>query len=181
MPPPAMVRQPQARAARKQLGLEREVDDVGDPEPRAQQLAAAACQDNSPSRRGVVLTIPSAAADRVGDVGTGDARDRRRTGRRARRELGRRVQLGVDDGEAPTPSVSSACATAAPAPPAPNCTTRSRAASGNSRRKLSAKPDQSVLCPTARPSLNTTVFTAPSARASGERSSSSGITACLQG
>jgi hypothetical protein len=49
------------------------------------------------------------------------------------------------------------------------------------RRKFSAKPNQSVLWPVIRPFLMTTVFTAPSASASGESSSKSGRIACLQG
>ena len=42
-----------------------------------------------------------------------------------------------------------------------------------------AKPVLSVLCPTSRPSRTTTVLTAPMMRASGDISSSSGITASL--
>ncbi|MNE45994.1 hypothetical protein D3C80_1403120 [compost metagenome] len=80
-----------------------------------------------------------------------------------------------------TPSCSRAWATAAPAPPAPICTTRSRATPGRPRRKPSAKPRQSVLWPTRLPSSNTTVFTAPMPRASGDSSSSSGMIACLHG
>ena len=48
-------------------------------------------------------------------------------------------------------------------------------------RKLSAKPQLSVLCPMRRPSLNTTVFTAPIAAASGASSVRNGTTLCLKG
>jgi len=58
---------------------------------------------------------------------------------------------------------------------------RARGTSGSSRRKLSAKPHQSVLCPIARPASKTTVLTAPSARASGAMPSRKGMIACLAG
>jgi hypothetical protein len=70
---------------------------------------------------------------------------------------------------------------AEPAPPVPSSTTRDRSACGSARRKAQAQPEPSVLWPTSRPPSNTTVFTAPMARASGDSSSSSGSTACLQG
>ena len=79
------------------------------------------------------------------------------------------------------PSASIAWATAEPAPPAPTSATRSSDAPGKPRLRPAAKPDASVLWPVVRPSRNTTVLTAFIARASSERASSSGITACLHG
>ena len=155
MPPPDHGAAAQRARRAQELGLEREVDDVGDPE-----LAGAAGSAGSGMPGyfampiGVVLTIPSAPPTASRDV--------RRRRRRARRRSARpsspascsaRARSVSTIVSAPTPSVSRACATAAPAPPAPNCTTRSRGASGSSRRKLSAKPDQSVLCPIAPPVL----------------------------
>ena len=70
---------------------------------------------------------------------------------------------------------------AEPAPPEPSSTTRLRSACGKARVKPQDQPLPSVLWPMAWPPWNTTVLTAPMARASSDRPSSSGITACLQG
>ena len=72
-------------------------------------------------------------------------------------------------------------AQAEPAPPAPIRTTRDKSASGSARRKPQLQPDPSVLCPTHRSPSRTIVLTAPIARASSDKASSSGITACLHG
>gem|GEM_PF-4699657 len=70
---------------------------------------------------------------------------------------------------------------AEPAPPVPSSRTRDRSASGSWRLKFQDQPEPSVLWPMSLPSRCTTVLTAPMARASSESSSSSGMTACLQG
>ena len=59
--------------------------------------------------------------------------------------------------------------------------TRSIGAPVIASRKLSAKPQQSVLWPSLLLPPNTTVFTAPIVRASGDNASSTGTTACLKG
>ena len=131
---------------------------------------------------GVALIRPSAVRHRGCDIGashgTAGAEPRADLSgqRRARGPRRYRRSSAVC-----APSVSCGMATAAPAPPAPNCTTRRSGTSGSPRRKLSAKPNQSVLWPMRLPSRSSTVFTAPSARASGDSSCSSGMTACLHG
>ena len=81
----------------------------------------------------------------------------------------------------PAPRSQSARATALPAPPAPRRRTRSSAAPRIAERKLSAKPQQSVLWPMDLPPSNTTVFTAPIAAASGDSSSRWAMMLCLKG
>src|SRR5439155_940678 len=60
-------------------------------------------------------------------------------------------------------------------------TTDPVAAPGRPRKKLCSNPNTSVLWPTARPPSNTIVLTAPTAAASGDRSSRYGTTSRLQG
>ena len=166
----------------QELGLEREIHDLRDPERRrGAVLPAAAGRDGRSCR--------SACNGSARPPRPSHPRDPRRharaPARNARTSAAARPSARAASMSkmvsVPTPSVSAACATAAPAPPAPSCTARSSGTSGRKRRKLSANPHQSVLCPTLLPSRSTTVFTAPSARASGESSSSNGSTACLQG
>ena len=120
---------------------------------------------------GVVLTTPSASANAFRKSLPGSPAPHRSVPITRRSRSAARAQSVSTIGSWPTPSVRAAEPRRRlrrrhrTAPPGP------RATSARPRRKPSAKPHQSVLWPMLRPSLNTTVLTAPSARASADSSS----------
>ena len=78
-----------------------------------------------------------------------------------------------------TPQPRSATAIALPTPPAPTIATTPPGGAAMLSAKAAAKPLESVLWPTSRPSSTTTVLTAPTSRAPSDSASRSGITASL--
>ena len=184
MPPPGSTRQPRARARRDQLGLQREVDDVGDPEVRAQQLGRAPTIPGWPCMpTGVALTRPCAPAERALQVGRhgdpvvaeplGQAYDARVGARRGPRRARRRARR---------PGRAARSRPRRRRPRRRRATARSSHRFGQHLRGTPARSRTSRCCGRAsRPSRNTTVLTAPRSAASSESSSSSGTTACLNG
>ena len=172
-----------ARARRlQQLGVEREVDDLGHPQPGAQQFGRQRQAGQLVHAGGRGVDQPGGAVQRRGHVGAG----RHAAGAVQRVQLrsrGRaRVGLAVDDHQLLRAQAQHrmrdgrAGAAGAEQHHAAQVGLR-QGARGSPR----PSPLPSVLWPMARPSRKTTVLTAPIARASSDRSSSSGITACLQG
>ena len=183
MPPPSSVRQPIAARRLEQLRLQREIDDLDDPLRDAQQVGW--------QRQPGILRH------------AGRGRVHQTIGLRpspARRSLTRAI---CREGNSALSVATSACILAvidvvdiealraelehrvadrrASAARAELHDVSGRRRRASPRLKLSAKPHQSVLCPTRRPSENTTVFTAPSALASSLSASSSGRMVCLHG
>ena len=157
---PAAVEDPAASLAggQDQCGVERPVDDVGHPQPRVEQVGAAAAGQGERSCR---------------SGSRGPARRRRRARRRATApatarspsrpaSAAARVGVAVEHPDGPGAQVQRARARRPRRPrqrragrPGPS------AASGRPGSTARAKPVVSVLWPTARPSRSTTVFTAP--------------------
>ena len=181
MPPPSLMRQPSARAARSSSVSSGKYT-ISDTHRSRRSSAAASGMPGSLSMPvGVACTRPLAPASAAPASGVQLARrPPYSVFRRSARALARAVSLSTST-SCCTPMRSAACAMAEPAPPAPSSTTRDRSASGSARSKPQRQPEPSVLWPTSRPSRCTTVLTAPIAAASSLSASSSGITACLQG
>ena len=135
MPPPSSVRQPALARGAQQLGLQRAVDDLGDPEVARRSSAgvdrAARVGGHAGRRR---VHEPVGALEEVAGARACAASRGRRAWRRAPPRARASASTTVERPGAERRR--SACATAAPAPPAPSSTTRSVAAPGRPRRKL---------------------------------------------
>ena len=149
MPSPGRMRLPSGRGGAQQFRLGRKIDDVGDPEIRPQSVRrAAGIPGYFAMPTGVALTMPvGARAPPPRGRGPTAARAAAARGREARREARRLRRSRSKTSICSAPRSTSARATALPAPPAPSSRTEPELAPCIPRRKLSAKPQQSVLWP----------------------------------
>ncbi len=163
--PPSSVRQPRSRAACEQLRRQRQVDDLGDPQARVEQLGV-----ERPCRGG--RPCPSASrgsARRLARARRGGRRPaRRRAGPGPRRAPRPAPVVLVDDVQSPGPERQHRVARP-PRPPRrrPSSTTSLEARARQAARESPRRSPASRCC--GRPCgrrRSTTVLTAPSASAS---------------
>ena len=183
IPSPSRVRRAALLRGPQQGRARRRDDDVGHHEAGPQAVEVEVDEG-----LGVAEADRGGVDDDVGALGHGiraGPRARSRPAPRCRRSRpgpaprrGARSRLTTMTDAAPASAVSTATARAAP--PAPS-TTRSRPAGSTTVRSDSTKPWPSVLWPTSRPSVATTVLTAPITSADGARPSRWSMTATLCG
>ena len=182
---PAAVQRAAAGGARgaQQLGLQRPVDDVGDPQLGAQQRFGTGVPPWPTMPVGVALTTPSTRAERRFQR-FGDARARPSPKRAYERldQPGGAPAVGVEHREPPAPEPEQRVRDRRARPAGADQQRRGDAprpaVRGGSSRRSRCRP---CCRRSRRPSRSTTVLTAPSAAASSVSSSRCSSTSCLHG